>query len=117
MVCTKLQMGWSDLVTTWLVEDCGCKQFISDPCLFSHPSIPIMLGLFVDDFGIAGTPEAKAVFISTLRKRFKISDKGLMQKYIGVNVDQSVEGASHLVSMITSRSFYKRHIWKIVIRR
>ncbi len=84
--------GWSDLVTTWCVEEYGCKQLVADPCLFSHPTIPIIFGLFVDDFKIAGTPEAKAAFIAALRKRFKITDKGLTQKYIGVNVDQTVEG-------------------------
>ena len=85
--------GWNDLVTTWCVKEYGCQQFISDPCLFSHPKLPIVFGLFVDDFKIAGTPEAKAAFILALGKRFKISDKGLTLKYIGINVDQSVEGS------------------------
>ena len=83
--------GWSDLVTTWLVDDYGFNQLVSDHCLFTHPSIPIMLGLFVDDSNIIGTPEAKATFIATFKKRFKSTDKGLMLKYIGINVDQSVE--------------------------
>ena len=85
--------GWNDLVTTWCVKEYGCQQFISDPCLFSHPKFPIVFGLFVDDFKIAGTPEAKAAFTKALGKRFKISDKGLTLKYIGINVDQSVEGS------------------------
>ena len=72
--------GWNDLVTTWCVNEYGCQQFISDPCLFSHPKLPIVFGLFVDDFKFAGTPEAKAAFIIALGNRFKISDKGLTLK-------------------------------------
>ena len=84
--------GWCDLVTTWIVEDYGCKQLISDQCLFSHPTIPIYIGLFVDDFDIAGTDEAKNNFRIALSKRFKISFKGQTKKYIGVNVDQTITG-------------------------
>ena len=84
--------GWSDLVTMWLVEDYGCKQLISDSCLFSHPTIPIYIGLFVDDFDITGADEAKNNFRMALSKRFKISFKGLTKKYIGVNVDQTTTG-------------------------
>ena len=59
----------------------------------THPSHPIMFGLFVDDFNIIiGTPETKATFIDTFKKRFKNTDKRITLKYIGVNVDQSVEG-------------------------
>ena len=85
--------GWSDLVTDWLVEDYGFKQSISDPCVFTHPSLPLMLGLFVDDSNIIGTPEAKAAFIAAFKTRFKSTDKGTTLKYIGVNVDQSVKGS------------------------
>ena len=51
-----------------------------------------MLGLFVDDSNIIGTPEAKAAFIAAFKKCFKSTDKGTTLKYIGVNVDQSVKG-------------------------
>ena len=51
-----------------------------------------MLGLFVDDSNIIGTPEAKAAFITAFKERFKSTDKGITLKYIGVNVDQSVNG-------------------------
>ena len=78
--------GWSDLVTPWLNEDYGFNQCVSDPCLFTHPSIPIMLGLFVDDSNIIGTPEAKAAFIATFKKRFKSTDKGLMLKYFALTL-------------------------------
>ena len=84
--------GWSDLVTDWLTEEYGFLQSISDACVFTHPTLPIMLGLFVDDSNIIGTPEAKADFITAFKKRFKSTDKGITLKYIGVNVDQSVNG-------------------------
>ena len=67
--------GWSDLVTNWLIEDYGFKQSISDACVFTHPSLPIMLGLFVDDSNIIGTPEAKAAFITAFKKQFKTLTK------------------------------------------
>ena len=84
--------GWSDLVTDWLTEEYGFIQSISDACVFTHPTLPIMLGLFVDDSNIIGTPEAKAAFITAFKERFKSTDKGITLKYIGVNVDQSVNG-------------------------
>ena len=84
--------GWSDLVTDWLTEEYGFIQSTSDACVFTHPTLPIMLGLFVDDSNIIGTPEAKAAFITAFKERFKSTDKGITLKYIGVNVDQSVNG-------------------------
>ena len=100
--------GWSDLVTTWFIKDYGFIQSIADPCIFIHPTKPIQVGLFVDDLNIIGTSEEKALFIAAFKSRFKSTDKGLTQKYIGVDIDQSTTGCITLSQHSYIKSILER---------
>ena len=53
-------------------------------------SLPIMLGLILDDFNIIETPQVKAAFITAFKQLIKSTDKEITLKNIGVNVDKSV---------------------------
>ena len=70
----------------------GFKQCLSDPCLFVDEQNDIFLGLYVDDSFITGPDAPCAKIIEQISKRFKTTNKGLMKKFLGINVDQSSKG-------------------------
>ena len=50
------------------------------------------MGLYVDDSFITGPDSPVEEIINQISKRFKTTNKGLMKKFLGINVDQSQEG-------------------------
>ena len=82
---------WNQLMTEFLLST-GFKQCLSDPCLFVDEQKDIFLGLYVDDSFITGPDAPCAKIIEQISKRFKTTNKGLMKKFLGINVDQSSKG-------------------------
>ena len=82
---------WNQLMTEFLIST-GFKQCISDPCLFVNVEKEIYLGLYVDDSFITGPDSPVEEIINQISKRFKTTNKGLMKKFLGINVDQSQKG-------------------------
>ena len=77
-------------MTEFLIST-GFKQCLSDPCLFVDEQIDIFLVLYVDD-SFTGPDAPVAKIIEEISKRFKTTNKGLMKKFLGINVDQSNKG-------------------------
>ena len=78
-------------MTEFLIST-GFKQYISDPCLFVNVEKDIYLGLYVDNSFITVLDSPVEEIIKQISKRFKTTNKGLMKKFLGINVDQSNKG-------------------------
>ena len=75
-------------MTEFLIST-GFKQCISDPCLFVNLEKEIYLGLYVDDNFITGPDSPVEEIINQISNIFKTTNKGIMKKFLGINVNQS----------------------------
>lgn len=77
---------WYGTLTAALLE-MGLLQCNFDPCIFIGKGL--ILGVYVDDLLLAGTPEAMEKFMKLLTERFKCRDLGLCKYILGLEVNQS----------------------------
>jgi transposase InsO family protein len=80
---------WHEVLTDWLIS-IGFTQARFDPCTFM--SEHLILGIYVDDVLMAGTPEATSAFLDKAGGRFKIKDLGQPRLLLGLEIDYTDNG-------------------------
>jgi hypothetical protein len=81
------------------MEEEGFKACEMDPCVFiRHTGTSWVLAwVYVDDMGvISNDEEEKERFIEQMGERFEIENKGVLQYYLGINVQHPSEGVVQL---------------------
>jgi Reverse transcriptase (RNA-dependent DNA polymerase) len=81
---------WWDLLHNVLVTDMKFVQSTADQCLYLHSSKDMLAGVYVDDLPLVASPENYKWFVETLSKFFKLTDKGIMTKCLGMDVVQEI---------------------------
>ena len=89
---------WWQLLHNVLVKDLDFVQSTNDTCLYFHKQKKMALGVYVDDMPTAASKENYRWVVQELEKRFKITDKGVLTRCLGMNVIQTVENGK-LVSI------------------
>jgi Reverse transcriptase (RNA-dependent DNA polymerase) len=84
----------------------------SDPCIFHHPITGIILIVYVDDIGITGTTDAKAIdaLVDAFAARFPIKDLGTgrLEYYLGLHITVN-DGGVTLDQNDDLRGLLERH--------
>ena len=74
-----------------LVKELDFVQSTNDNCLYFHKQKKIALGVYVDDMPTAASKENYRWVVQELEKRFQITDKGVLNRCLGMNVIQTIE--------------------------
>jgi len=96
---------WWDLLHNVLVNDMNFIQCTNDPCLYIHSTKPIFMGVYVDDLPLVASHIDHTWFCATLKKFFKLTDKGPMQRCLGIEIKQTVQN-DVLTDVILSQGKY-----------
>ena len=91
--------GLKDAGRTWFehlsdgLTDMGFVPASSDPCIFIQGSNIIIL--YVDDCVIISKTkqEADKVFSELEKRKFKLTDEGTMEEYLGIQIDHNSDGS------------------------
>jgi len=75
---------WWDLLHNVLVNDMQFIQSTNDSCLYTHSNKTIFMGVYVDDLPLVASHIDYAWFCETLVKFFKLTNKGPMQRCLGI---------------------------------
>ena len=65
----------------------GLKQSSTDPCVYYNEFTIVCL--YVDDLMIIGTGEAIADFKASIKKRYTLTDNGLISEILGIKIQRS----------------------------
>ncbi|KAH3957096.1 hypothetical protein HBH51_231200 [Parastagonospora nodorum] len=79
---------WYALLSQWLISQ-GFTQASFDPCVFI--SDDLILGIYVDDVLMAGTPKAISAMLDATRARFKFRDMGRPRLLLGLEIDHHAD--------------------------
>ena len=96
---------WWQLLHNVLIKDMNFIQSTNDSCLYIHNEKKMFLGVYVDDLPLVATQSDYQWFCTTLSKFFKITDKGILRRCLGIDVQQTVEN-NILTDVIMSQSKY-----------
>ena len=91
--------GLKDAGRTWFEHlsygliDMGFKATSSDPCIFIRNSDIIIL--YVDDCVIISKTEREAehIFSELENRKYKLTDEGSMEEYLGIQIDHNTDGS------------------------
>ena len=91
--------GLKDAGRTWFEHlsygliDMGFKATSSDPCIFIRNSDIIIL--YVDDCVIISKTEREAehIFSELEKRKYKLTDEGSMEEYLGIQIDHNTDGS------------------------
>jgi hypothetical protein len=86
---------WNALANAYLLE-LGFTRLLSDSCIYSKQigNASIYVGLYVDDFIYASTPEINKWFAEAMAKCFSIKALGPVKHILGIRVEQIPQGIS-----------------------
>ena len=82
---------WWQLLHNVLVQELDFVQSTNDPCLYFHKIKKAALGVYVDDMPLAASKEDHLWVVQELTKRFKITDKGILTRCLGMDCVQTIE--------------------------
>ena len=96
---TKNLYGLKDAGCTWFEHlsdgliDMGFMATSSDPCIFTKDDTIIIL--YVNDCVILSKSkqQADAIFKELENRKFKLTDKGTMEEYLGIQIDHNDDGS------------------------
>ena len=90
---------WNASLHSYLVEN-KFVQSSSDPCIYTHSEGELLiLALYVDDIILSSKSLDKITAVkSLLQKRYKMSDMGKLNYFLGVKIDQSIARDSIFMS-------------------
>ena len=73
--------------------DMGFKATSSDPCIFTKDDNIIIL--YVDDCVIISKSKQQAddIFNELQKRKFKLTDEGTMEEYLGIHIDHNDDGS------------------------
>jgi hypothetical protein len=84
-----------------LTKNIGMKNSQSDPCVFylkdDNGATKLIVASHVDDCIMAGTKEAIEQFKMDVKKRFNITDLGLLKKHLGIWYDWKEENGEKYI--------------------
>jgi hypothetical protein len=77
---------WNDTFTAWAIAS-GFTQSDSDPCIFYHKELGIIMAIYVDDLLFAGEQRSNVERVfDMMQKRFKSRLLGMPKLFLGMNI-------------------------------
>ena len=90
---------WNEVIHKFLIE-CGFIQSLADPCIYVNSQEKfkgrLIVGVYVDDIKTIGLPHHVEPFRNELRKKFSITEGGLLEWYLGIAFHQDTQGVIDL---------------------
>jgi hypothetical protein len=86
---------WNEEIESKLLSQLGLIQTTSDKCLYyiSNGNLILILLLYVDDILIATNWESKKnEIVQALKEFYKVKELGKVSKFVGININQSIDG-------------------------
>ena len=91
---------WYEVLVDWLKDyDQKLSKAAFDPCVFI--SEDLILGVYVDDILMTGTPSRISAFIVAAGDRFKLKDLGTPKIILGLEIDHIKENRQVLLHQQT----------------
>ena len=85
----------------------GLKPFNCEPCIFATENRNVIVGAYVDDLLVASSrPEAVNEFVQRLSGKIKITHKGPVKNFLGINICAdsagiSLDQSAHISRLLT----------------